>query len=220
MVDSTMLNVQRARMAHCEFLSTPTGARVNHTDDHNRADTGPLYWRAMKAAKIIVTANPGNWEGDFRLWEALCSKALVLVDRMYVELPHPFVDGEDVVVFDSLDRGSLMEKVRYYMEHEAEARRIAMNGFYKVRRRKGSVSCVLGLGVVVSVCVSLSLTHLTHQWCRLYVCVYGPNPGDPVPPLREPRGLHSQHRQPAHGPVLPGKDGTTKTFAALTFACV
>lgn len=42
------------------------GARINHTDDHNRADTGPLYWAAMKAAKIIVTANPGNWEGDFR----------------------------------------------------------------------------------------------------------------------------------------------------------
>lgn len=149
----------------------------------------------MKAAKIIVTANPGNWEGDFRcvvdkgggellyakyvcwwgvydpccihtrarrtmdfkkkikpfhpslspalnppasrLWEAMGSKALVLVDRMYVELPHALLDREDVVYFDSLDKSSLVDTVRYYLEHEEEARRIAMNGFYKVQRGRG-----------------------------------------------------------------------------------
>lgn len=110
------------------------GARINNTDDHNRADTGPLYWEAMTRAQIIVHANPGNWEGDFRLWEALCSKALVFIDTMYVELPHPLVDEDDVVFFDSLDKQGFIDKVRYYMEHKEEARRIAMNGFYKAIR--------------------------------------------------------------------------------------
>lgn len=73
------------------------------------------------------------------MWEALGSKALVLVDRMYVELPHPLVDGEDVVYFDSLDKSSLVETVRYYLQNDKEARRIAMNGFYKVRRGRGCV---------------------------------------------------------------------------------
>ena len=65
------------------------------------------------------------------------SKALVLVDRMYVELPHALLDREDVVYFDSLDKSSLVDTVRYYLEHEEEARRIAMNGFYKVQRGRG-----------------------------------------------------------------------------------
>jgi spore maturation protein CgeB len=88
----------------------------------------------MKAAQIVVHANPGNWEGDFRLWESLCSKALVFVDYMYVPHSHPLTDGEDVVFYDPLDKQNFMAKVKYYLMHHEEARRIAMNGFYKAMR--------------------------------------------------------------------------------------
>jgi hypothetical protein len=29
------------------------------------------YFDTMRAARVVVTANPASWEGDFRLWEAL-----------------------------------------------------------------------------------------------------------------------------------------------------
>ena len=38
------------------------------------------YLSHLADSKIIVTCNPWSWEGDFRLWEALLSGALVMVD--------------------------------------------------------------------------------------------------------------------------------------------
>lgn len=85
------------------------------------------------------------------------SKALVLVDRMYVELPHALIDREDVVYFDSLNKSSLVDTVRYYLEHEAEARRIAMNGYYKVQRGRGV------LGERALECVWSSVAQIFHS---------------------------------------------------------
>lgn len=85
----------------------------------------------MKGAQIVAHANPGNWEGDFRLWESLCSKALVFVDYLYVPHSFPLIDGEDVVFFDPLDKEDFKNKIDYYLHHKEKARKIAMNGFYK-----------------------------------------------------------------------------------------
>ena len=64
----------------------------------------------------------------------MCSKAMVFVDFMYVPHPHPLVDGEDVVFFDPLDKQGFVDKINYYLTHKDEARRIAMNGYYKAMR--------------------------------------------------------------------------------------
>lgn len=80
---------------------------------------------------FLILPFVGNWEGDFRLWESLCSKALVFVDYIYAPFPHPLIDGEDVVFFDPLDKEAFVKKVLYYLENKEEARKIAMNGFYK-----------------------------------------------------------------------------------------
>lgn len=48
----------------------------------NRHQNSAPYLEVMKRARIVVTANPGHWEGDFRLWEAVASKALIFVDYM------------------------------------------------------------------------------------------------------------------------------------------
>lgn len=40
------------------------------------------YYQTMKHSKIIVTANPNGWEGDFRLSEALYTGNLVMCDKM------------------------------------------------------------------------------------------------------------------------------------------
>ena len=56
---------------------------VTDRDCQNRyAAVNTKYFEILKTSKIIVTANPPNWEGDFRLWEALLMGNLVLCDKM------------------------------------------------------------------------------------------------------------------------------------------
>lgn len=124
------------------FSRTTPGAQIAVPDDGGRASAGAAYWQSMKEARIVAHANPGNWEGDFRLWESLCSKALVFVDYLYIPHAHPLIDGEDVVFYDPLDKQAFIDKVQYYLSHEHEARRIAMNGFYKALRHHRYVNRV------------------------------------------------------------------------------
>lgn len=51
-----------------EFNSTGeiTGMAIGDVDNCSRDKSCPGYVDRMKSAKIIVTANPGEWEGDFR----------------------------------------------------------------------------------------------------------------------------------------------------------
>jgi spore maturation protein CgeB len=78
-------------------------------------------------------ARPHSRTYTCRLWEALASKALVLVDYLYAPMgPCPLLDGQDVVYFDPYDRGAFQRKLRFYLANPEEARRIAFNGFTKV----------------------------------------------------------------------------------------
>ena len=49
-----------------------------------------------------------------------------------LELPLFFKNGEDLVWFE--DENDLVEKVRYYLEHEDERKKIARKGYEKVRK--------------------------------------------------------------------------------------
>ena len=62
------------------------------------------YLALMRRARVVITCNPGEWEGDFRTWEAVASGALVFMDRHYAPTPHAFEDGVDAVVYDNGDR--------------------------------------------------------------------------------------------------------------------
>lgn len=59
-------------------------------------------------------------------------------------MPCPLIDGEDIVYYHPYDRADFDRKLRHYLDNPEEARRIAMNGFYKVRgrRRKKAAVCV------------------------------------------------------------------------------
>lgn len=83
----------------------------------------------MFNARIIVTVNPADWEGDFRLWESMCTGALIFVDQLYVPYPYPLVGGEHIVYFDNNNRTDLFAKLDYYRANPAEARRVAINGY-------------------------------------------------------------------------------------------
>lgn len=94
-----------------------------------RKEISLTYFQQMFNARIIVTVNPADWEGDFRLWESLCTGALIFVDPLYVPYAYPLVGGEHIVYFDNNNRTDLFTKLDYYRANPAEARRIAINGY-------------------------------------------------------------------------------------------
>ena len=84
------------------------------------------YCDTTTNSKIIVTSCPSpGWEGDYRLMEAMTSKALVMHNRMIMP-PDGLVDGVHWVLFD--DPVDLQNKIEYYTQRPGEAAEIANNG--------------------------------------------------------------------------------------------
>jgi hypothetical protein len=83
------------------------------------------YCRLMATTKIIVTATPDGWEGDYRLMEAMSSGALVLHNRMILP-PVGLQDGKHWVIYDN--HVDMLEKVYYYMANQDKALAIGEEG--------------------------------------------------------------------------------------------
>lgn len=96
----------------------------------------------MYNSKIIVTVNPGNWEGDFRLWETMSSGALVFVDPLFVPHPFPLEDGIHVIFFNNQQPEDLIQKLNYYLSHPVEARRIAISGYLHALKYHRTINLV------------------------------------------------------------------------------
>jgi spore maturation protein CgeB len=87
------------------------------------------YYTMMSRSKIVITCNPDNWEGDYRLFEALSSGALVVSDYMITPVKHPFIDKEHILYYDRNNFSGLKEIVEYYLAHDDERKKIAQNGY-------------------------------------------------------------------------------------------
>jgi len=83
------------------------------------------YVETMARSKIIVSAMPDGWEGDFRLMEAISSGALLLHNRMQ-HPPIGLVDKKHWVLYD--DHEDMLDKVYYYLKNPNEAAKIANRG--------------------------------------------------------------------------------------------
>ena len=94
------------------------------------------YFGQLYRAKIIVTSNPSNWEGDFRLMEAFASGALIFVDYMYVPRPQPLLDNKHVVFYNNNNKTDLFEKLDFYRQRDTfqKAKKIAVNGYIHTMR--------------------------------------------------------------------------------------
>ena len=92
------------------------------------------YKAQLENSKIIVSCNPSEWEGGFRLWEALLSGALVMVDRMAIPdfMPFPLEHGKHLVFYDSNNQTEFDELLEYYVNNEEEARQIGEVGYHYV----------------------------------------------------------------------------------------
>lgn len=86
------------------------------------------YLSMLKRTKIVLTANPSQWEGDSRTWEALANGALVFLDRTYTPHRFPLVNKEHIIEYNRFDLGSLREQIEYYLAHPEEAASIAARG--------------------------------------------------------------------------------------------
>lgn len=107
---------------------------------------GNNYFRHLRDSKIVVTCNPTRWEGDFRLYEAFLSGALVMVDKMYILdwMPNPPIHGKHWVQYDPGDKADFISKLEYYSDpaniDEAEA--IAHAGYEHVLKYHMTVNRV------------------------------------------------------------------------------
>ena len=96
------------------------------------------YWSEMpkvfRRSKINLNfAIPNIKSGiPLRIWDVLGCGGFLLTNYQ-AEIPYYFKEGEDLVCFDGLE--DLCEKVGYYLEHEEERKRIAWNGYRKVREK-------------------------------------------------------------------------------------
>lgn len=96
------------------------------------------YWSEMpkvfRMSKINLNFTIPNIKSGIplRIWDVLGCGGFLLTNYQ-AEIPYYFKEGEDLVCFDGLE--DLCEKVRYYLEHEEERKRIAWNGYRKVREK-------------------------------------------------------------------------------------
>jgi hypothetical protein len=115
---------------------------VHGSDSGGRSQTSLGFHEKQRRAKIIVTCNPSNHEGDSRLWEALASGALVFVDRMRGNIPYALRDRHEVVIYSVFDYQEMHRLVIYYLMHPLEAQRIARAGYRAALRRHRPVNRV------------------------------------------------------------------------------
>lgn len=95
------------------------------TEKLRRHDLNMAYIRDMLDSKIIVTCNPERQEGDYRLFEAMCSGALVMVDEMNFPKENSFENGVHLIYYND----SNFEKLLcYYLSHPEKAQEIASCG--------------------------------------------------------------------------------------------
>jgi hypothetical protein len=107
-----------------------------------RTTVSRSYFEQMFNSSIIVTVNPANWEGDFRLWESFATGALVMVDPLFVPHSYPLLDGVHVIYFSNSNKTDLFHKLDYYRSHPLEARKIAINGYLHTMKYHRTVNLV------------------------------------------------------------------------------
>jgi glycosyltransferase involved in cell wall biosynthesis len=72
------------------------------------------YIRLMARSKIVVTACPSTYEGDFRLMEAMTSGAMVMHNKLGLP-PEGLEDGKHWVVYE--DAADMLEKLLFYLNN-------------------------------------------------------------------------------------------------------
>lgn len=117
-------------------------AIVGQINSDSRTTVSKKYFDLMHNAQIIVTVNPSDWEGDFRLWESMATGALIFVDPIFAPHPFPLIHGEHLILFSNTNKTDLWNKLDYYRANPLEARKIAINGYLHAMKHHRTVSMI------------------------------------------------------------------------------
>lgn len=112
---------QRTAFHVSRLLSEGYSGHIGLSRDYEWPDSyGGLtkeYFSQMKRAKVVVCCNPECWEGDFRLYEAVTSGAVVFCDCMYKTPP----ELADVVEwYDLHNPEDLLSRIRQVLANPEE----------------------------------------------------------------------------------------------------
>ena len=91
----------------------------------------PKIFRLSKIT-LNFTSKPIRTGIPLRLWDILGAGGFVLTNYQS-EIPEYFEVGKDLDIFASEEE--LVEKIRYYLEHEEEREEIARNGYQKAKEK-------------------------------------------------------------------------------------
>jgi glycosyltransferase involved in cell wall biosynthesis len=86
------------------------------------------YYKKMFQSKIVINCNPSNWEGDYRLFEALSSNALVFSDIMLTPIVNKFIDKKHLIYYNRNNLEDLKNKILFYLNNNELREQIAEEG--------------------------------------------------------------------------------------------
>ena len=106
------------------------GDKLEAIDTGDRHHSG--YFDKLLNARISVDAyGCADARQTGRFWESLANGCLLFYQPIEPYIwNHPFIDGEDFIIYN--DNKELIDKVKYYLANESEAREIASNGYNKL----------------------------------------------------------------------------------------
>ena len=115
------------------FASQPGNKKYNFTVDEvgvneygGQNSVHSEYVLGLLNHKIIVVCQRYQYQGHYRLMEALAGGALVLADPMY-PLPKGLEHKQSLIIYESLE--DLSHYLKYYLENEKERLKIAKSGY-------------------------------------------------------------------------------------------
>lgn len=100
------------------------GIEVEQTGEMH-ADNAHLYSRSKMVLSVSQSADLWGYTSD-RLYNICATGCPALVQRFAGMEAHGFIDGETCIAW--ADLGEMMDKVRYYLDHDEERERIGLAG--------------------------------------------------------------------------------------------
>ena len=112
------------------YSDTSMLPNVRNRGGANTITEMPKIFHAGKI-NLNITMRPIETGLSLRIWDVLGCGGF-LISNFQAEIPEYFEIGKDLEVYES--ESDLMEKVDYYLYHEAERMEIALNGYEKVAK--------------------------------------------------------------------------------------
>lgn len=130
----TILNKLAEKYQVVLYSGSDTKGKLKNVKVRPRVDYLAVMPKIFHLSKINLNITSRSIESGLsqRVWDVMSVGGFMLTNYQ-PEIEEYFEIGKDIEVYHNLDE--LMEKAEYYLNHEEERIRIAMNGYKKVREK-------------------------------------------------------------------------------------